>query len=110
MVTRRMSCAVNKFVPSALDPTMARQNHRMLDVCVALACDCERFASSAEMGVAVVERLRPFGYVGAASGRLGLSGRLSALHFANWHPDWRAQYEKNGYLRIDPVPNWAAAC
>lgn len=62
------------------------------------------------MGVAVVERLRPFGYVGAASGRLGLSGRLSALHFANWHPDWRAQYEKNGYLRIDPVPNWAAAC
>lgn len=54
--------------------------------------------------------VKPFGYHGVASGRLGRQGAPETFHFANWTPGWLEFYLASGFLRIDPVPLWALAC
>lgn len=54
---------------------------------------------------ALVEK---FGYPYIASGRLAQTGLPEALHFARWRPDWLALYMREDFVRVDPVPLWAA--
>jgi LuxR family transcriptional regulator, quorum-sensing system regulator LasR len=64
--------------------------------------------SNLERGVCAL--VKPFGYHGVASGRLGRGGAPETFHFANWAPGWFEFYRASGFLRIDPVPLWALAC
>jgi DNA-binding CsgD family transcriptional regulator len=82
----------------------------LLEQASAFAAECDSLASMEELSAAIVALAAPFGYPNVASGLLGNPGKLEALHFANWDPAWMDLYRRSKFLRIDPVPIWAASC
>jgi LuxR family transcriptional regulator, quorum-sensing system regulator LasR len=82
----------------------------LLESCSAFAAECERIATMDGLARGVCALVKPSGYHGVASGRLGRSGGPGTFHFANWPPGWLEFYLASGFLRIDPVPLWALAC
>jgi len=89
---------------------LAARTATLLESCSAFAPECERMATMDNLGRAVCALVAPFGYNGAASGRLGRGGAPETFHFANWTACWLKYYLASGFLRIDPVPLWALAC
>lgn len=83
---------------------------RLLDSASAFAAECERMATMDELARGVCALVAPFGYPNVASGRIGRSGAPETFHFANWDPEWVKLYMRRNFLRIDPVPLWAARC
>jgi len=82
----------------------------LLQLASAFAAECERVGTMNDLARGVCALVEPFGYHGAASGRLGHSGAPETFHFANWAPGWSEFYRASGFLRIDPAPLWALAC
>ena len=68
---------------------------------------CERAISNDQLCALTQSLVRPLGYTAVASGRLGEIHPSEAMHFHNWNADWMAHYVRMGFMRVDPVPNWA---
>jgi len=89
---------------------MARPHQALLNRASEFVTRAAQIQSARELGDALAETVAPHGFPAVASGRLDPSGEIAALHFAVWDPRWREIYEARGFLRLDPVPLWAANC
>jgi DNA-binding CsgD family transcriptional regulator len=77
----------------------------------AFAARCECVVYMEELSAAIAALVAPFGYPNVASGLLGNPDNAQeTLHFATWDPALLDFYVRNRFLRIDPVPVWAAHC
>ncbi len=72
--------------------------------------ECEKIGSLDDLRDQLGGLVGGFGFPLVASGRIGQTGLLDALHFANWEPAWLEYYLKQEFVHIDAVPHWAAVC
>lgn len=82
----------------------------LLENASAFAAECESLATMEDLARGVIALVRSFGYEWVASGLLGRKGAKETFHFANWSPQWLDLYLREGFMHVDPVPNWALRC
>jgi DNA-binding CsgD family transcriptional regulator len=82
----------------------------LLDEARGFVAECEKIGSLDELKRRLGELVGGFGFPYVACGRIGQTGLLDALHFANWEPAWLELYLKEEFVHIDAVPHWAAVC
>jgi DNA-binding CsgD family transcriptional regulator len=82
----------------------------LLECASAFAAECDRLSTIEDLARGVTALAQSFGYDYVASGLLGRKGAKETFHFANWNPEWLELYLREGFMHVDPVPNWALRC
>jgi DNA-binding CsgD family transcriptional regulator len=75
------------------------------------ARETSRLSNIEQVAEAFRQAIAPLGLTGTACGvvsgpRLASGARF---FFLDWPPDWMDEYSRENFLRVDPIPRWAAA-